>query len=292
MNKHVIKYLAVSIFLLLPLPLFAKGASLRLLSGSGVYKVGSPFKVRVSLNSGGGVGVNAGESGIKFDPAYFKINKISTDNSIYKLWAEKPSFVSKTGTVFFRGGIPAGSYKGSAGKLFEIELTPLKKGKTNAEFTSSILLSADGKGKNITESSPKAKYIIGSTKEVTASIDLVNKLVGRILLQVEKNGEAWYIYPKDAKRYYLGRPDDAFSIMRNLGLGATHKYITSYKTYPKNMLGKILLDVEKNGEAYYINPVDKKGYYLGRPADAFAIMRKLGLGISDDTLDRIPDWAI
>ena len=44
-------------------------------------------------------------------------------------------------------------------------------------------------------------------------------LSGAILLDVERNGEAWYIYPEDNKRYYLGRPNDAFQIMRELGLG-------------------------------------------------------------------------
>jgi hypothetical protein len=82
--------------------------------------------------------------------------------------------------------------------------------------------------------------------------------------------------------------------MRKLGLGTTHTYLTTYmnKTFPAAVAGKILLDVEKNGEAYYIYPVDRKAYYLGRPADAFAIMRKLGLGASNDTIDQIPDWGI
>ena len=42
---------------------------------------------------------------------------------------------------------------------------------------------------------------------------LATKLKGKILLQVEKNGEAWYVSPKNEKRYFLGRPADAFSLM-------------------------------------------------------------------------------
>ena len=30
------------------------------------------------------------------------------------------------------------------------------------------------------------------------------------------------IYPRDKKAYYLERPADAFSVMRNLGLGITN----------------------------------------------------------------------
>ena len=47
------------------------------------------------------------------------------------------------------------------------------------------------------------------------------RLSGRIVLQVEDNGEAWYVSPVNGKRYYLGRPVDAFAVMRNLGLGIT-----------------------------------------------------------------------
>ena len=45
---------------------------------------------------------------------------------------------------------------------------------------------------------------------------------GKILLQTESKGEAWYIHPKELKRYYLGRPADAFNIMRSKGIGITN----------------------------------------------------------------------
>ena len=117
--------------------------------------------------------------------------------------------------------------------------------------------------------------------------NFISQLKGQILLQVESKGEAYYIYPEDSKRYYLGRPADAFGIMRKLGLGATHEFITSNTTFPDHVLGKILLDVEQNGEAYYIYPKDKKSYYLGRPADAFQVMRNLGLGITNNDVRKI-----
>lgn len=52
--------------------------------------------------------------------------------------------------------------------------------------------------------------------------------------------------------------------------------------------GKILLQVEENGEAWYINPVNQERYFLGRPNDAFELMRKLGLGIANKDLEQIP----
>ena len=52
---------------------------------------------------------------------------------------------------------------------------------------------------------------------------LSEKLSGRIVLSVEEKGEAWYINPLDAKRYFLGRPADAYQVMRKLGLGISNK---------------------------------------------------------------------
>lgn len=122
----------------------------------------------------------------------------------------------------------------------------------------------------------------------TNAQDLTNRLKGRILLQIESNGEAWYVNPKNLKRYYLGRPADAFRIMRELGLGISENSYNSFNGYAAQRLaGKILLRVEANGEAYYVNPIDLKMHYLGRPADAFSVMRELGLGISNNDIGLI-----
>jgi subtilisin family serine protease len=133
--------------------------------------------------------------------------------------------------------------------------------------------------------------VIVEEKSLITKIDnsLSKRMNGKILLQVEKNGEGWYVYPDNKKKYYLGRPADAFGIMRNLGLGIKHSELENYlKTkFPSRLLGKIFLDVEQNGEAYYVNPDDLKGYYLGRPADAFKIMRELGLGITNNDIRKI-----
>lgn len=53
-------------------------------------------------------------------------------------------------------------------------------------------------------------------------------------------------------------------------------------------LGHIYIQVETNGEAWYVEPKSQRRYYLGRPEEAFAIMRNFGLGISNEDLNRIP----
>lgn len=120
------------------------------------------------------------------------------------------------------------------------------------------------------------------------TVQAVADLSGRILLQVESHGEAWYLNPVNKQRYYLGRPDDAFHVMRDLGLGISE---TSYNQFKKSgassLKGRILLRVQANGEAYYVNPLDNHLNYLGRPADAFSLMREFGLGISNSNLEKI-----
>lgn len=122
----------------------------------------------------------------------------------------------------------------------------------------------------------------------TPSVYAAN-LSGRILLQVESNGEAWYVNPQNEARYYLGRPHDAFALMRELGLGVSNKDIREFliSSAPSRLSGRILLQVEDKGQSYYVNPLNLKLYYLGRPSDAFSLMRNLGLGISNKDISQI-----
>ncbi|MFA6194393.1 MAG: immunoglobulin-like domain-containing protein [Patescibacteria group bacterium] len=147
--------------------------------------------------------------------------------------------------------------------------------------------------RNAAISSPAPETISPSASATSLpavmSTALSTRLSGRILLQIESLGEAWYINPSDQRRYYLGRPADAYSLMRELGLGATDKDIKLFlsSAAPRRLAGRILLQVQDKGQAYYINPIDLKLYYLGRPEDAFALMRSKGLGITNGDLEKI-----
>lgn len=132
---------------------------------------------------------------------------------------------------------------------------------------------------------------------------LASELSGRIVLQVQQHGEAWYIYPEDLRRYYLSRPDDAFAIMRFLGLGITDENLAKIPTADQawsgdamimsHVRGRIVLQVEQHGEAWYVNPLDGKRYYLGRPDDAFNLMTQFGQGMYDvDILSISPSIEI
>lgn len=120
------------------------------------------------------------------------------------------------------------------------------------------------------------------------SVQAAPNLHGRILLQVQDKGQAWYVNPVNGQRYYLGRPDDAFLLMRSLGLGVSNTDIDSFKGYaPARLAGRILLQVQDKGQAFYVSPINYQLHYLGRPADAFKVMRSQGLGITNLDLEEI-----
>jgi hypothetical protein len=177
---------------------------------------------------------------------------------------------------------------------------------------------------------------------------LAESVSGQILLSVEENGEAWYVYPETLERYYLEDGDAAYEALQTFGLGITDKNLSKIpigqeerfemtdtdgdglpdlvedsigtrknvadtdgdgysdgeevyshyspltdKQYPydeelvERVKGMILLQVETNGEAWYVSPDDGKRYYLGNGEAAYQIMRYLSLGITVSDLSQI-----
>ena len=193
--------------------------------------------------------------------------------------------------------------------------------------------------------------VIGLEKNLVTRIDqsLVNRVKGKILLQTQANGEAWYVDPASENKFYMKDGGAAYDIMRALGLGISNanlgkipvgvqqniyslkdsdndgipdnlevaigtdpnkadtdgdgyddktEVLASFKptgtdkyAYDTKLIdrvkGRILLQVESHGEAWYINPNDGKRYYLGDGNTAYNVMRFLSLGIKNDDLRKI-----
>ncbi len=192
--------------------------------------------------------------------------------------------------------------------------------------------------------------VVAQEKLVSRAIDtkLTNRLKGRILLQVENNGYAWYLDPKTGKRFYLKDGDSAYTALKTFGLGINNadlakisvgvgsysqlndtdkdgledKLEVAIGTNPNNpdsdgdgyldgdeiknnynpllvggkklslnlklsnrLNGKILLQVESRGEAWYV--LDGKRYYMGDGDSAYQVMRSKSLGIKNDDLRKI-----
>lgn len=136
-----------------------------------------------------------------------------------------------------------------------------------------------------------------TTSNKAVDKNLQSKLKGYILLQVESRGEAWYVNPVDGKRYYMKDGATAYQMMRNFGLGIANINLAKLpKENEKNnnpsltnsLKGKILLQVEEHGEAWYVNPKTGYRHYMKDGEAAYSLMRYYSLGISNKDLEKIP----
>jgi len=143
----------------------ANSATLFLSPNSGTFNVGKTFSVSVKVDSGGGVGINAAEAVLSFDPAYLNVNTVSKSGSIFTLWPVEPTFSNSKGEVNFAGGSPT-PYTGSAGTIISITFVAKKEGTTEVKFKSGSVLAADGKGTNVLSSMGSATFVL-TAGEVT-----------------------------------------------------------------------------------------------------------------------------
>ena len=146
----------------------------------------------------------------------------------------------------------------------------------------------------------------GQYDETKRDQSLINRMRGVILLQVNAHGEAWYVNPSDDTRYYMKNGIVAYDMMRLFGEGITDadlegipaaantdevKAATSVcatNSVANRLKGKILLQVEKQGQAWYVHPTSCHRIYMENGAEAYEIMRFLGEGIADTDLEKLP----
>jgi len=121
---------------------------------------------------------------------------------------------------------------------------------------------------------------------------VTDRVKGYILLQVESFGEAWYVNPDNGTRYYMKDGETAYQMMREFGLGISNVDMAKLQsgdwTLTSRLKGKIVLQVEMHGEAYYIHPEDGSVHYLKNGDEAYRIMRELSLGITNNDLNKVP----
>lgn len=135
---------------------------------------------------------------------------------------------------------------------------------------------------------------------------LQKRLHGTILLQVERHGEAWYVHAADGLRYYLRDGNVAYGMLRAFGLGITDSDLAAIPAVQSveeartaesvcttndaasSLRGRILLQVEQHGEAWYVDPATCRRVYMKDGDAAYATMRYLSLGITDADLEKIP----
>jgi len=73
------------------------------------------------------------------------------------------------------------------------------------------------------------REVITLEKQLTIKLNkaLTRRLLGRILLQVETLGQAWYVDPITESRYYLQNGESAYQALQVFGLGITNADLAS-----------------------------------------------------------------
>ncbi|MDD5726595.1 MAG: ice-binding family protein [Patescibacteria group bacterium] len=187
-----------------------------------------------------------------------------------------------------------------------------------------IKVSIDGVTQSDTLVVDDSKAVVGTVKVLNATIGVNMRLAcsappstptsgltgsvglkGRILLQVQQHGEAWYVHPGTGLRYYMKDGPVAYGMMRNFGLGITDQNLAaipsvatvdelkssssvcSSNSMANKVKGWILLQVQQHGEAWYVDATKCRRIYMKDGAAAYTLMRFLGLGITDANLAKI-----
>jgi hypothetical protein len=93
-----------------------------------------------------------------------------------------------------------------------------------------------------------------SPGKLPIDLEFSASLAGKILLQVEGNGEAWYVSPVDNLRYYIADFEDLSRVIRYLGKGILTVHleeIADARLIQTGAKKNIKVDTSKNQRLYY-----------------------------------------
>ncbi len=124
-------------------------------------------------------------------------------------------------------------------------------------------------------------------------------LLGKILIDTGRHGEAWYVNPQSRMKVALGRPEEALTRLRdraiyigfvNIARLAERDGEKTDAAYAKKVAGFVLAPNDVIGAAWYVDPATGLRRRLATPDDAWQIMR-VGSPVSSKVLDAIPSEA-
>ncbi|MBU0625671.1 thermonuclease family protein [Patescibacteria group bacterium] len=133
---------------------------------------------------------------------------------------------------------------------------------------------------------------------ILTAAEFPEHLLGRVVIDVSSNGEAWYINPQSRMRVYLGRPEEALE--RLTARTVYLSYLNIARIAPENgqaedgdleyvaqVAGNIMTPNDLVGAAWYIDPDRQVRRRLATAYDAWRIMQD-GVPVSSVDLAGIP----
>ncbi len=134
----------------------------------------------------------------------------------------------------------------------------------------------------------------GSAMAATAG----ERLSGRILIDVPRVGDAWYVHPKTHERYYLGSEYDVYPSIVSLAVRISGRDIAKIPTaidtfrgsakLRKRLDGYFLMDMSARGKLWYVSPRTLKRKALDEGVHPISSLLRFGFQTSQADLRRIP----
>lgn len=319
------------------------------MSGSGYYRYATSTEALA--------GLAWSNDGVSNDPAVtgnMNASMVTLNNlqPFTKYYIELKKTAGIAGEISYRYGNPTTiNFTTLGGGAFIAPVAKVKvchvlgNGKTNT-----LEVAADAVEAHIAHGDKLGACEVNIKPTTPVAAKLMDRVRGRILLQVENHGEAWYVNPKDDKRFYLKDGVTAYSLMREAGLGISNAdlakipvgledrfndtdtdgdgladklesglgtdpnkedsdgdgikdraeilagtnplgtgALTNDNSLVNRLRGRIVLQVQSRGEAWYIDPSDGKRYYMKDGEAAYQIMRFRSLGITNSDLSKISE---
>jgi len=138
---------------------------------------------------------------------------------------------------------------------------------------------------------PHIVFAATAKKELTPA-----QMIGRILIQTESYGRAWYADPITNQRFYIRNGAEAFNFFKTRAQGISNSDIkkipsargqATNKKLVSQFRGEILLQVENKGLMWWVNPVDGIRYPIKDSVTAYELMKKFGTPVKNTELKKI-----
>lgn len=137
------------------------------------------------------------------------------------------------------------------------------------------------------------KEVISREQKLSKEIDprFVDKMKGKILLQVGSRGESYYVNPDDRKRYYLGASLAGYKLFKSFSLVLADEELMEYlyieKKFPDEFDGRIVRGLDNKEKYYYIHPDINESHEFSRPKELREVIETVALGIDNKHLRMI-----
>ncbi len=138
----------VGVVVFLCIPHITSAATLSVVSSANSVVEGNLFTIRVVVNTQEKF-INNAEAVINYPPELVEAVSIHSNQSIFSLWAENPSFSNASGVISFNGGVVNPGFNGGGGEIFSATFRAKKAGTASFIISGAAVRENDGLGTDI-----------------------------------------------------------------------------------------------------------------------------------------------